>query len=152
MPLLNLGSRTSEHIGQHLGHCCQNKKGNTIEVRLQTLQHQRIQNREKKEKIERRKKSKFLFKHRQSTKYSLMMGHPIKHPIDPETGLCDICDGDAIREIRLGKRPTKRIVYVSQEERLTDPSIDEEEVIYVHVSKTSNFVFQDGIHRFDSLG
>jgi hypothetical protein len=71
-------------------------------------------------------------------KYSLVMGHPIKHPIDPETGLCDICDGDAIREIRLGKRPAKRVVYVNQEERLTDPLIDEEEVIYVQVSEPSS--------------
>ena len=65
------------------------------------------------------------------------MGHPIKHPIDPETGLCDICDGDAIREIKLGRRPARRIIYVNQEERLHERSVDDEEVVYVQVDDPS---------------
>jgi len=32
------------------------------------------------------------------------MGHYGKHVIDPETGLCEICDRNAIREVRQGRR------------------------------------------------
>ncbi|UJR33588.1 hypothetical protein I4U23_021025 [Adineta vaga] len=32
------------------------------------------------------------------------MGHYGKHPIDPETGLCEICDQNAIQDFRQGKR------------------------------------------------
>lgn len=36
------------------------------------------------------------------------MVHSGKHPIDPETGLCDICDRDAIEDIRRGRAPVRR--------------------------------------------
>lgn len=39
------------------------------------------------------------------------MGHPGKHIIDPETGLCEICDHGAIQEIHQGRRPVKKVYY-----------------------------------------
>lgn len=39
------------------------------------------------------------------------MGHPGKHIIDPDTGLCEICDKDAIRDIRQGRMPPKQVYY-----------------------------------------
>jgi hypothetical protein len=45
------------------------------------------------------------------------MGHPGKHLIDPETGLCEICDKDAIYEVRHGKRPGKQVYYSNHTDR-----------------------------------
>jgi hypothetical protein len=39
------------------------------------------------------------------------MGHYGKHIIDPETGLCEICDPGAIQEVRHGKTPGKQVFY-----------------------------------------
>jgi hypothetical protein len=47
------------------------------------------------------------------------MGHPGKHPIDPATGLCEICDRDAINEVRHGKRPGKQFFYSNHDDRNT---------------------------------
>ncbi|CAF0737584.1 unnamed protein product [Rotaria sp. Silwood1] len=44
------------------------------------------------------------------------MGHYGKHIIDPETGLCEICDKDAIREIREGKQPGKQVYYSNHDD------------------------------------
>lgn len=65
------------------------------------------------------------------------MGHPTKHPIDPDTGLCDICDRDAIRDIRLGRRPARRVVYVDREEGVISRPPEEERIVYVQVRKSS---------------
>ena len=46
------------------------------------------------------------------------MGHPGKHLIDPETGLCEICDKDAIYEVRQGKRPGKHLFYSDHNGRI----------------------------------
>jgi hypothetical protein len=43
------------------------------------------------------------------------MGPPEQHPIDPDTGLCEICDADAIREIRQSKTSTIRTIRRSGE-------------------------------------
>lgn len=63
------------------------------------------------------------------------MVHPAKHPIDPDTGLCDICDRDAIQEIKLGRRPGRRVVYVDQEEGVIDRAPEEERIIYLEVGE-----------------
>lgn len=42
------------------------------------------------------------------------MGHPGKHIIDPETGLCVICDKEAIQEVTQGRRPEKQYIYPNQ--------------------------------------
>ena len=47
------------------------------------------------------------------------MGHPGKHTIDPETGLCEICDQGAIQEIHQGKRPAKHVFYDDYDGRNT---------------------------------
>ena len=61
------------------------------------------------------------------------MGHPAKHPIDPDTGLCDICDRDAIRDLKLGRRPARRILYVDRDDRVIEQPVHEEKIVYVHV-------------------
>ena len=61
------------------------------------------------------------------------MGHPGKHIIDPETGLCEICDRDAIREVRQGKRPGKQVFYSNHDDRLTYRSNDDD-MPYVKVN------------------
>lgn len=50
------------------------------------------------------------------------MGHDGKHIIDPETGLCQICDKGAIQEVHRGKRPGKQVLYSHSDDRLTNRS------------------------------
>ena len=76
------------------------------------------------------------------------MGHPAKHPIDPDTGLCDICDREAIREIRLGRQPTRRVVYVDHEEDVIRRAPEEERVVYVQV-RISLFRIDRHCEQFD---
>ena len=37
------------------------------------------------------------------------MVHAGKHIIDPATGLCEICDDEAIRDLRRGKQPVRQV-------------------------------------------
>jgi hypothetical protein len=62
------------------------------------------------------------------------MGHPGKHIIDPETGLCELCDEGAIREVQQGKRPGKQILYENGDEQLTYRS-NNDEIPYTKVNK-----------------
>ena len=61
------------------------------------------------------------------------MGHYGKHIIDPETGLCEICDKDAIRQVRQGKRPRRQVYYSDRDDDLTYRSNDE--IIHIQVNK-----------------
>lgn len=54
------------------------------------------------------------------------MGHYGKHIIDPETGLCEICDKDAIREIHQGKQPKKQAYYSNHDDSLSYRPNDDE--------------------------
>ncbi|CAF3638053.1 unnamed protein product [Rotaria socialis] len=64
------------------------------------------------------------------------MGHYGKHIIDPETGLCEICDKDAIYDIRHGKAPPKQVYYSKHDDGLTyrsnrdEPPNDEDQSSY----------------------
>ncbi|CAF1186351.1 unnamed protein product [Rotaria magnacalcarata] len=64
------------------------------------------------------------------------MGHYGKHIIDPETGLCEICDKDAISDIRHGKAPPKQVYYSKHDDELThrsnndEPPYDEDQYSY----------------------
>lgn len=53
------------------------------------------------------------------------MGHPGKHPIDPDTGLCDVCDSYAIQNIRQGRKPEKRMFYGPDDKPLVENVMDE---------------------------
>ncbi|CAF2327979.1 unnamed protein product [Rotaria sp. Silwood2] len=54
------------------------------------------------------------------------MGHYGKHIIDPETGLCEICDKDAIHEIRTGQQPGKQVYYSNHNDGFTYRSNNDE--------------------------
>ncbi|CAF3422025.1 unnamed protein product [Rotaria socialis] len=58
------------------------------------------------------------------------MVHYGKHIIDPQTGLCEICDRGAIHEIRHGKRHGKQFLYSNQDGKFTYRSNDDNEVNY----------------------
>lgn len=61
------------------------------------------------------------------------MGHRGKHIIDPETGLCVLCDTDAIKEIREGKTPEQRLYYTKNGNERSRPSRnDEDSYVGVH--------------------
>jgi len=62
------------------------------------------------------------------------MGHHGKHIIDPETGLCEICDNGAIREVHHGKRPGKQVFYSNNDHRLTYRS-NNDEIPYTKVNR-----------------
>lgn len=62
------------------------------------------------------------------------MGHAGKHIIDPETGLCEICDKGAIQEVHQGKRPGKHVFYSHSDDRLTNRS-NSDEIPYAKVNK-----------------
>jgi hypothetical protein len=62
------------------------------------------------------------------------MGHHGKHIIDPETGLCEICDNGAIREVHYGKRPGKQVFYSNNDDGLTYRS-NHDEIPYTKVNK-----------------
>ena len=47
------------------------------------------------------------------------MVHYGKHIIDPQTGLCEICDRGAIHDLRRGKRTGKQFLYSNQDGRFT---------------------------------
>ncbi|CAF0781745.1 unnamed protein product [Rotaria sordida] len=54
------------------------------------------------------------------------MGHSGKHIIDSETGLCKICDKDAILEIREGQQPRKQVYYSNHDDGFTRRSNNDE--------------------------
>jgi hypothetical protein len=54
------------------------------------------------------------------------MGHTGKHIIDPETGLCVICDQDAIQEVTQGRRPGKQYYYANGNDGSTYRSYNDE--------------------------
>lgn len=47
------------------------------------------------------------------------MVHYGKHIIDPQTGLCEICDRGAIHELKHGKRPGKQFLYSNHDGKFT---------------------------------
>lgn len=48
------------------------------------------------------------------------MGHEGKHLIDPETGLCEICDRSAIEQVQQGQLPGKKIIYTNLDDESTE--------------------------------
>ena len=58
------------------------------------------------------------------------MVHYGKHIIDPQTGLCEICDRGAIHDLRRGKRPVKQFLYSNQDGKFTYRPNDEEPPYY----------------------
>lgn len=70
------------------------------------------------------------------------MGHQGKHLIDPETGLCEICDQGAIEQVQQGKPPTKKIIYSALEDESTDRlNIDE-----IPQMKVNNYLLKKIFH------
>lgn len=66
------------------------------------------------------------------------MGHQGKHLIDPETGLCEICDKGAIEQVQQGRAPGKKIVYTTLEDDSIEPlNIDE-----VPHTKVNNYLLK----------
>jgi hypothetical protein len=74
------------------------------------------------------------------------MGHPGKHIVDPETGLCEICDEAAIQEVYNGKRPGKQIFYANNDRRYIHRSRSDE-IPDTRVNK-SIFLIYIYIHSF----
>jgi hypothetical protein len=62
------------------------------------------------------------------------MGHYGKHIIDPETGLCEICDKGVLHEIRQGKRPGKQVYYSQHDDRY-------DEIPYARVNKCFSNIY-----------
>ena len=68
------------------------------------------------------------------------MGHAGKHIIDPETGLCVICDQDAIDAVTQGKRPQKQYYHANGNDEPTYRSYNDE-VPRAKVNKNMFFMY-----------
>lgn len=68
------------------------------------------------------------------------MVHYGKHIIEPETGLCEICDRGAIHDFKKGKRPGRQFLYSNQDGRFTYRPSDENEVRYNYDEATPRYV------------
>ena len=68
------------------------------------------------------------------------MVHYGKHIIEPETGLCEICDRGAIHDYKKGKRPGRQFLYSNQDGRFTYRPSDDDEIRYNPNDATPRYV------------
>lgn len=68
------------------------------------------------------------------------MVHYGKHIIEPETGLCEICDRGTIHDYKKGKRPGRQFLYSNQDGKFTYRPNDEDEVRYNYDEATPRYV------------